>query len=181
MRYLSFVALFFMIANVGAQSLSNNRHTTELTYLLERDAISALSRQHFVESFYIVCKRVSAKWSESASEQHQSWNVRNQNHLQVAVAVVEAIGANLEKIQNVRAKQTYFTSVYRFVESAGNAEAARWLDGASPENNMVPSGERCLAQLASFQARDSEFEETPEQTIHLRAYAKRYFPELMVR
>jgi hypothetical protein len=182
MRRLSLIIIFSVVSAVSfAQSLPSNRHTSELTELLERDAISALARQQFVHAFYLVCRKVSADWLERTTEQQRKWTAKNQNHLQVAVAIVDAIGGNIERLQGNAAKQNYLTVVYKFTESAGNSEAARWLQGGSPANTVVPAGESCLRQLTSFELGDSDFSETPEQTIHMRAYASRYFPQLSLR
>lgn len=180
---VTLVALALVAANplATAQQPAVSRHTEELSVDLERDAVTALARQQFVDAFYIVCKRVSPQWADSASEQHRAWHARNQNHIQVATAIIEAIGENLAKIENARARQSYFTATFRKAEAFGTSESAKQLNGAMPSNAIIPAGESCLLQLANLEGRNYDFTEFPEQTVALRSYARKYFPDLAVR
>jgi hypothetical protein len=164
-----------------AQPLPSIRYTAEFTEPLEREAIHALARYRFVQSFQVVCKRMSPAWADRAMEQERAWIARNQNHLRVAVAVFEAIGDIVEKTQPNPGKEAYVAAVQRQAVAAAIDEASRRFEGASPANSMAPSGDRCLTLFASFVARELDFSETPGQTVHLRAYAQARFPDLSVR
>ncbi|MFN9744817.1 MAG: hypothetical protein ACK57B_04130 [Betaproteobacteria bacterium] len=178
---LCLVACACLGMTATAQPLRGNRHTAELTEPLEREAIHALARYRFVQSFQVVCKRMSPAWADRAMEQERAWIFRNQNHLRVAVAVIEAIGEIIEKTQPIPGNGAYVAAVQRQAGSAAIDEASRRFDGASPANSMTPSGDRCLALFAGFVARELDFAETPGQTVHLRAYAQARFPDLSVR
>lgn len=180
---VTLVALALVTANpiAKAQAHAVPRYTEELSADLERDAVTALARQQFVVAFYVVCKRVSPQWADRASEQHRAWHARNQNHIQVATAIIEAIGDNLATAENARARQSYFTAVFNKARAFGTSEAAKQLDGAMPSNAIIPAGETCLLQLVNFESRNYDFSEFPDQTEALRPYARKYFPDLSVR
>jgi hypothetical protein len=99
----------------------------------------------------------------------------------VATAVIEAIGENLARNENARARQSYFTATFDKAEAFGTSEAAKQLDSAMPSNAIIPAGESCLLQLANFEGRNYDFTEFPEQTVALRSYARKHFPDLAVK